>query len=318
MVQLNTGQLSRQLRGLFVAARDSCLALEPATGEAEGNTCSFAAGLRLGLPRGGRRGAGGQQPDFGSCRQQGRRRGQRAVFLEAVVGRQCPGLARLEPTALRSQVARRVAAVDLRRRRSHDPRIAACALLRGEFTSSRAAARRCSRPPPRAACCCGISPPRTRISTALDLHTGKPVWEKPLGDLVADHTINQCSKDGVLVLLRSHFDAQHFAHYTLHGSEAATGKPLWSNDVAYSTPGIGTMTNLHNRTLTQPTLVGNTVLLATTSYQGGRRGLQAFRFGDRPARRAPSRTTTSRRAAHRSRPRPPPCSTAAINVRPTT
>ena len=78
------------------------------------------------------------------------------------------------------------------------------------------------------------------------------------------------------MLLRSHFDAQHFAHYTLHGLEAATGQPLWSNDVAYSTPGIGTMTNLHNRTLTQPTLVGTTVLLATTSYQGGRRGLQAF------------------------------------------
>jgi len=36
------------------------------------------------------------------------------------------------------------------------------------------------------------------------------------------------------------------------------------------------MTNLHNRTLTQPTIVGNTVVFATTSYQGGRHGLQAF------------------------------------------
>ena len=53
--------------------------------------------------------------------------------------------------------------------------------------------------------------------------------------MVADHTIVQCSKDGVLVALRSHFDADHFAHYTLHGFDGASGEPPWSYDLKYST-----------------------------------------------------------------------------------
>ena len=68
MVQLNTGQFCAN--SALVCGGAGFLP-GPGTGHrrVEGNACNFAAGLRLGLPRGGRRRAGRQQPDSGSCRQ---------------------------------------------------------------------------------------------------------------------------------------------------------------------------------------------------------------------------------------------------------
>jgi outer membrane protein assembly factor BamB len=275
MVQLNTGQFCANSARLFVAARDSCLALEPATGELKETHAASLPGCDWGyLAVDGDVLVGSSQTsDRAVSKDDGE--GNARVFLEAVAG----GSARAWPVLSRQLFARKWQDGALLWTYGHGDRLIlnrSLCLAEGRIYLVESRSSAVLKAAAEGRVLLRDFTAQDAYHTALDLHTGKPVWEKPLGDLVADHTINQCSKDGVLVLLRSHFDAQHFAHYTVHGLEAATGQPLWSNDVAYSTPGIGTMTNLHNRTLTQPTLVGRTVLLATTSYQGGRRGLQAF------------------------------------------
>ena len=285
MVQLNTGQFCANTARLFVAARGSCLALEPASGELKETHQASLPGCDWGyLAVAGDVLVGSSQTPDPAVSQDDRESNAR-VFLDAAAG----GSARAWPVVSRQLFARTWQDGALLWTYGQGDRLIlnrSLCLADGRIYLVESRSPDVLKAAAEDRVLLRSLTARDAYHTALDLRTGKPVWEKPLGDLVADHTLNQCCQDGVLVLLRSHFDAEHFAHYTLHGLESATGNMLWSNDLAYTTPGIGTMTNLHNRTLTQPTLVGNAVLLATTSYQGGRRGLQAFhlRTGQRDER----------------------------------